>query len=106
MSKGDASNELEPENDESDFAGRLDGLVDAAVVAGAVALGGLGFAAGGLAALPGLAFIEAPQNGQSTASSSRTDCLHDGQVGNMHIHLDKMEAEGLCPLGSSITEGT
>jgi hypothetical protein len=28
-------------------------------------------------------FMFAPQNGQSTASSSRTDCLHAGQVGSM-----------------------
>src|SRR5262245_53288168 len=39
-----------------------------------------GFAAGARAgAAP--PFIGAPQNGHSTASSSRTDCLHAGQVG-------------------------
>jgi hypothetical protein len=26
--------------------------------------------------------MDAPQNGHSVASSSRTDCLHDGHVGN------------------------
>jgi hypothetical protein len=53
---------------------------------------GVGFAAVGLAAAgfaagfdPGFAFIGAPQNGQSSASSSMTDSPHAGQTGKSMI---------------------
>jgi hypothetical protein len=53
---------------------------------------GVGFAAVGLAAAgfaagfdPGFDFIGAPQNGQSSASSSMTDSPHAGQTGKSMI---------------------
>ncbi len=63
-------------------AGLLD--VVGALAAGAAALETAGFVAtfggGALLAPP---FIEAPQNGQCSASSSSTDCLQAGQVANI-----------------------
>jgi hypothetical protein len=55
----------------------LPGAGFAAAVEGAGAAAAA-FTVPGLAA-PGVPFIGAPQNGQLTASSSRTDCLHAGQ---------------------------
>ena len=66
------------------FAGALVGLAEAATGAG-LSFEAVGFAtAFGGGALPGFPpFIEAPQNGQYSASSSSTDCWHAGQVGSM-----------------------
>jgi hypothetical protein len=44
-----------------------------------------GLDAGGFPAPFWPVFMFAPQNGQLTASSSRTDCLHAGQVGSMRV---------------------
>ena len=74
-----------------DFAAALVGLLAGGGVAGAaaeeLALGAAGFEAGfGGGALPGFPpFIEAPQNGQNSASSSSTDCLQPGHVGSMSV---------------------
>jgi hypothetical protein len=49
-------------------------------------LGAAGLAATGVAVFaPGFAFIDAPQNGHSVASSSITDWLQEGQIGKSMV---------------------
>jgi len=72
----------------ADFAGGFSNGLSSGCFGFGRALGfGLGSAFFGLDeagfVAPGFPLIDAPQNGHSVASSSRTDCLQAGQVGNI-----------------------